>query len=146
MKNSVDIMRIFDLHTHILPQIDDGASNMQQALEMLRNAVASDVMALALTPHSNVSGVWGNYQTKNIIDMYRQLCDLASDIPVKLFLGAEVRVTENLALLLKQKRPKFFTVCLSDRCQNKFSMTSLVGFSWRCRNEFGMTIWINIVM
>jgi protein-tyrosine phosphatase len=44
-------MNVCDLHTHVLPDVDDGAASLDQALEMLRNAVCSDVSALALTPH-----------------------------------------------------------------------------------------------
>ncbi|MBQ7769456.1 MAG: capsular biosynthesis protein [Oscillospiraceae bacterium] len=40
-----------DLHTHILPGVDDGAKNMEKALEMLRMQKACGVDRVALTPH-----------------------------------------------------------------------------------------------
>ena len=40
-----------DLHTHILPEFDDGAENMETALQMLREAKAGGVDRLALTSH-----------------------------------------------------------------------------------------------
>ena len=48
----IDSMSAFtDLHTHILPGVDDGAKNLEKALEMLRLQKASGVDRVALTPH-----------------------------------------------------------------------------------------------
>ena len=46
-------MKLCDLHTHVLPGVDDGAPNLGYALQMLENAAASDVALLAVTPHCN---------------------------------------------------------------------------------------------
>lgn len=40
-----------DLHTHILPGMDDGAQSVSEALEMLRIQVQQNVDTVALTPH-----------------------------------------------------------------------------------------------
>ena len=40
-----------DLHTHILPGIDDGAKNLEASLELLRRQKQSGVERVALTPH-----------------------------------------------------------------------------------------------
>lgn len=40
-----------DLHTHILPGVDDGAENLAEALEMLNIAVSNGTTHLVLTPH-----------------------------------------------------------------------------------------------
>jgi protein-tyrosine phosphatase len=42
---------VIDLHTHILPGIDDGARTLDDALEMARALVADGVTAVAATPH-----------------------------------------------------------------------------------------------
>lgn len=44
-------MGLTDLHTHILPGIDDGAQDLETALRMLRAQKASGVERVALTPH-----------------------------------------------------------------------------------------------
>lgn len=44
-------MGLTDLHTHILPGIDDGARDLEMALRMLRAQKASGVERVALTPH-----------------------------------------------------------------------------------------------
>lgn len=93
-------MKICDLHTHVLPGVDDGAQTMEQALEMLRNAVASDVEYLVVTPHCNrLSG----QDLPDLRRVYHSLCCQSTQIPVTLALGAEVYVTPQLPQLLQQK-------------------------------------------
>jgi protein-tyrosine phosphatase len=42
---------VIDLHSHVLPGVDDGARNLDEALRMCRAAAADGVSALAATPH-----------------------------------------------------------------------------------------------
>ena len=42
---------MIDLHTHILPGVDDGATDLDMALAMARDAAAKGVTAIAATPH-----------------------------------------------------------------------------------------------
>lgn len=42
---------MIDLHSHILPGIDDGAATLDMSLEMARIAVADGVHTMACTPH-----------------------------------------------------------------------------------------------
>ena len=42
---------MIDLHTHILPGLDDGARTLDDALEMARRCVREGVTAVAATPH-----------------------------------------------------------------------------------------------
>lgn len=97
-------MKLCDLHTHILPGVDDGASTMEYALQMLRNAAASDVELLAVTPHCNRSCEMGNYLDDSLLDRFSQLQQAAKEVPVQLVLGAEVFVDEFLPQLLLEKR------------------------------------------
>lgn len=45
------VIHTVDLHTHILPGVDDGAENINEALEMLDIAVSNGTTHLVLTPH-----------------------------------------------------------------------------------------------
>ena len=40
-----------DIHCHILPEVDDGARNLEESLTMLRQEVKQGVAAVILTPH-----------------------------------------------------------------------------------------------
>jgi len=95
-------MKICDLHTHVLPGVDDGAPTTEYALQMLRNAAASDVSLLATTPHCNGPFGNGNYLDQDLEDRFSQLQQAAKDIPVQLVLGAEARVNDELLYYLKQ--------------------------------------------
>jgi len=50
---------VIDLHSHILPGIDDGAADIDVALEMARIAVANGVEVQACTPHI-LPGLYNN--------------------------------------------------------------------------------------
>lgn len=97
-------MKLCDVHTHVLPGVDDGAPSLEYALQMLENAAASDVAWLAVTPHCNVPLCDGNYLDDTLRQRFAALQEAAADIPVNLVLGAEVRVTEDLPALLAQGR------------------------------------------
>lgn len=95
-------MQICDLHTHVMPGVDDGAQSPEQALQMLKNAVASDVSVLVVTPHCNVPGTEDNYNTDQLLRQFAQLQQLAAGMPIRLLLGAEARYTQQLPQLLRQ--------------------------------------------
>ena len=46
-----DMKNLFDIHCHILPQVDDGARNMDMALKMLKMEYDDGVRSIILTPH-----------------------------------------------------------------------------------------------
>ena len=95
-------MKLCDLHTHVLPGVDDGAPTMEYALQMLKNAVASDVECLAITPHCNSPHGIGNYLDQDLKDRFSQLQKMAEALPIRLVLGAEVFVNEEFPEYLKR--------------------------------------------
>ena len=97
-------MKICDLHTHVLHEVDDGAQTLEYALEMLRNAVASDVTELVVTPHCNSAFGGGNFLDQNLQEQFLLLKQAAKDVPIRLMLGAEARVNSQLQMNLMQKR------------------------------------------
>ena len=42
---------LFDIHCHILPEVDDGAKTMDMALKMLQMEYKDGVRSIILTPH-----------------------------------------------------------------------------------------------
>jgi len=83
---------MIDIHSHILPNIDDGAHNLDEALTMLKMAVDGGVTTQVLTPHIHF-GRFDN--TKEQIEAafikFSEQVD-AANIPIKLLLGAELRI------------------------------------------------------
>ena len=93
-------MKLCDVHTHVLPGVDDGAPTMEYALQMLENAVASDVEWLAVTPHWRVPGDAVVPTDTALQTDFQRLQEAAAEIPIRLVSGAEVRVTDALMAAL----------------------------------------------
>jgi protein-tyrosine phosphatase len=80
---------VIDLHSHLLPGIDDGAPDLAASLAMGRAAVAGGVEAIVATPH-----VSGNYQNDpltfagRVADVQAALDE--AGIPLRVHVGAEV--------------------------------------------------------
>jgi len=51
---------MIDLHSHILPGIDDGAQSWDETLAMARIAVADGVRVMVATPHMMDTGPFAN--------------------------------------------------------------------------------------
>ena len=83
---------MIDLHTHILPGIDDGARDRDDALAMLRLATEDGITTIVATPHAHHS------QGVDVRAAVSDLNDLASaaSIPVRVLPGAEVRIASGL--------------------------------------------------
>ena len=83
---------MIDIHTHILPNIDDGADSLEEAYEMALMAVRSGVEALAATPHSNQGmGIMDHERRKQeqaFQDLEQAL--LREKVPLKLYRGMEI--------------------------------------------------------
>ncbi len=99
-------MNLLDIHTHVMPGIDDGAANLEQSLDMLRNAQASHVAAVVATPHCNIPGFCQNVYDEDFLQNLRQLRTAAqqAQIDVQILAGMEVRVNDALLSLLHSKK------------------------------------------
>jgi protein-tyrosine phosphatase len=83
---------MIDLHSHILPGIDDGAKSLAESLEMARLAVADGIRVMACTPHI-YPGLYPNQ--KQSIFAARDALQAALDeagVPLQLTTGADVHL------------------------------------------------------
>ena len=80
-----------DIHTHILPGVDDGAVNMQEACQLVYMAWQDGTKVLFLTPHYR--GDYGDYSTQRLQEIFIQLREqVAREVPdMQLYLGTEIR-------------------------------------------------------
>lgn len=94
---------MYDIHCHLLPGIDDGAVNMEEAVDMARAASQMGIESIIATPHY-VEGITGG----NLLHNQQTLAALNGElarmgINTRIFLGNEVRVTPNVLNLLNSK-------------------------------------------
>lgn len=92
---------MIDLHTHILPGIDDGAPSLEESLVMADMAVSSGVNTIVATSH----GCSNNVNTQRYWDAYQQLKDALEErhIPLKLISGMEIFLTEDALKAIENK-------------------------------------------
>lgn len=93
-----------DIHSHILPELDDGAFDMICSVEMAELAVESGVTAMIATPHSNQRGYFENYASERLYKRFENLKSelRRNDIPLELYLGMEVFGTPDAAQLYRE--------------------------------------------
>ena len=96
-----------DIHCHILPSVDDGAGNGDDALMMARMAYDSGVAAIVATPHCNLPyEERKNYVSEELKNRFISLRDSIREagIPLRILPGAEVMCTDELPELISRKR------------------------------------------
>jgi len=83
---------MIDMHCHFLPGLDDGAPDLETALEMARVAVADGIRFAVLTPHIE-PGLHDNHKAaiRGCFEVFRRELRLAR-IPLRVFMGSEVRM------------------------------------------------------
>lgn len=90
---------MIDLHSHLLPGIDDGAETMDQALEMAAHAVACGTTHMVCTPHLHL----GRYDTTKasialVVAQFAKALEQAG-IPLQVSAAAEARFDSDLVIL-----------------------------------------------
>lgn len=85
-------MGMIDIHTHILPGLDDGARDWEMAVEMARGAVADGIRAVIATPH--VYEGLGFISPHAILDKTAEFEKVLQQqgIPLRVFPGSEVHL------------------------------------------------------
>lgn len=83
---------MIDVHNHMLPSLDDGASNWEMSLRMARIALEDGIQGVVCTPHW-VQGCYEN--TRSIVldavsELRRRLSD--QNIPLNVYPGSELHL------------------------------------------------------
>lgn len=83
---------MIDIHSHILPGIDDGAKTVNDSLEMARAAVDQGIHTILATPHHQ-NGKYDNYNQEIITHVEELNQNLRhADIPLTILPGQESRM------------------------------------------------------
>ena len=87
---------MIDLHSHLLPGIDDGASSLEEALSLARIAVADGITHMAMTPHVHPGRFENTQQT--ILPVFREFNAAldAHGINLSVYAAGEVRLSAEM--------------------------------------------------
>jgi len=95
---------MIDMHSHILPGIDDGARDLDEALALLRLAEADGVTTQVLTPHIHP------IRYDNTLASIRRACErLAQEVrqaglTIQLEFAAEIRISPEIVSLVEAEQ------------------------------------------
>ncbi|MCA0756504.1 protein tyrosine phosphatase [Paenibacillus sp. N4] len=87
---------MIDIHTHILPGLDDGAADFNDTLDMARAACSEGITTIIATPH-HANGTYTNLAidvAKHTLTVNERL--RAEGVPVTVAAGQEIRVHDDL--------------------------------------------------
>ncbi|WP_102348309.1 tyrosine-protein phosphatase [Bacillus sp. Marseille-P3661] len=83
---------MIDLHSHILPGIDDGPKTIEESLELAKHAVSNGIKTMFATPHHK-NGSYENAKTKILQEVeYLNKRLLEEEIELTILPGQEVRI------------------------------------------------------
>lgn len=106
---------MIDIHTHILPGVDDGAADMEEAVRMIRYAWQRGTTELILTPHFAPAYGFHNADMDRLDRTFQKLCGIVYEeerIPVILHPGMEVLFEGRREFM--RHIEDYFTLCGGD--------------------------------
>lgn len=81
---------LIDIHSHILPGVDDGPETLDVSLRMLRRAAATGIRSVVATPHAldNISPAW----EQSVISRFQDLSEavITEQLEIDVFLASEI--------------------------------------------------------
>lgn len=98
---------MIDLHSHLLPGIDDGARSLGESLQLARMAVADGITHITFTPHVHP----GRYDNtlSSIQPVFERLKEALENeaIPLSVAMAGEVRLSAEVLMLVAQNQVPF---------------------------------------
>jgi protein-tyrosine phosphatase len=95
---------VIDLHVHIVPAVDDGPSNLAEAIALARQGVEQGIERVAATSHLRpriVDNDWGYFEER--FEELRRALD-AAQIPLAMRLAAELYYEPGVERLMEDAR------------------------------------------
>ncbi len=90
---------MIDIHTHILPCVDDGSKSFESSVQLLKGVIECGVTDVILTPHYRKKFI----ATKDeILSAFEDFKSKVSDLPINIYIGREILVTKTSLDLLEQ--------------------------------------------
>lgn len=103
----------YDIHSHILPGVDDGSKNMQMSIQMIEEAYRQGIRYMVATPHYTPGEK--NPSVEHLEKVHKELCEevVKRNLNVKIGLGNEVLYSPSVIQDLEEHKihlmPEEFT-------------------------------------
>ncbi len=97
----------FDVHSHLLPGVDDGCDSLQESIACARELVRAGYTHSFCTPH-----FWPNLVHNTVESVRQRVADLQREfdsaaVPLKLYPGGEMNLREDFTQANPQDLPTF---------------------------------------
>ncbi|MFI3260507.1 MAG: CpsB/CapC family capsule biosynthesis tyrosine phosphatase [bacterium] len=91
---------MIDIHSHLLPNIDDGVGSFDEAIFLIKQAISVGITDIIVTPHYYPQrDFFADNKTK--LAIFNELKSKASDLDIKLHLGNEVYMCADVKSLFE---------------------------------------------
>ena len=97
---------MLDIHIHILPGVDDGAQDYDDAIGMAELALQSGVTTIVATPHANQMGRFENFYTAELSRRFERLEDMlhSSRRGLRVLEGQEIMASDDMVPKIRDGR------------------------------------------
>ena len=114
---------MIDIHTHIIPGVDDGSPNIETSINMIKHEIDIGVDTIICTPHH----IYHRYE-KSVEEIKSQFDLLKKEVekqnlPIKLYLGQEICYSHREDIIAMLKEGKLLTLNNTNRVLLEFSFT-----------------------
>ena len=114
---------MIDIHTHVIPCVDDGSPNLETSIEMIKHEISIGVDAIICTPHH----IFHRY-TKSVEEIKKNFLLLEEEVekqnlPIKLYLGQEICYTHREDIISMLKNGELLTLNNTNRVLLEFSFS-----------------------
>ena len=98
---------MIDIHSHIIPAVDDGCSDLEQALSLIKEENRQGITDIVLTPHYRAEYLPKREKIEKQFTLLKQTVN-DTGIAVNLYLGQEIFVFDGIVNAIKNG--KLFTM------------------------------------